>query len=161
MEIQALVDRAAIHDVLGQYATLVDAGRTDEIGAAVFTADAVEEHGYGIPASHGREEINAFLAQATSAHLARMHLLSILQTTVDGDTARTRTYYLALHWSDTGVPPAENTSDWISAGEYVDDWRREPEGWRISHRRRQDVGPSSLVLGRGAGHLYRMGDQDS
>jgi hypothetical protein len=50
--------------------------------------------------------------------------------TVDGDTARAISYIRAFHSSAPGQP----VQHWDFLGEYHDDLRQTPDGWRITQR---------------------------
>ena len=60
--------------------------------------------------------------------LTRMHFNGNITFKIDGDTARTETYLLALNSSDSGKML-------VRGNKYQDQWVRTEAGWRIKDRR--------------------------
>lgn len=149
-------DRQAIIDQLNRYAELVDERRPHDAAREVFTEDVVEDHGEGLPINRGRAALGTFLEQATAPFVGVMHFNSNFSIQIDGDTATSRTYYQAVLWSNHEGELGRRAADWMSAGVYLDEWRRTPEGWQISYRRRVNMGPSSVVMGQRPQHLVDM-----
>jgi hypothetical protein len=155
VDLQEFVDRQHILERLYKYCDLLDCGRPQDVAVEVFTDDVVEDHGEGLPVHHGAAALVEYLTKALEPFAGCMHLLTNHVISVDGDHATSTSYYLALHWfAQDGVGARE--ADWISAGRYVDSWRRTPQGWRVEARRRENVGPSSVVAGVRPDHLVAM-----
>jgi ketosteroid isomerase-like protein len=123
-----LVDRAAIADLLLEFARRLDAGEWEQY-AATFASDAVFE----LPWSerHGRAEIAA-AAEADLAHFAAvMHYSTNQVIEIDGDSARSRSYLIGIH-----VPDASDPGTHADAGGWYDcEYRRTEDGWRFTHVR--------------------------
>jgi ketosteroid isomerase-like protein len=120
-----LLDRMAISDLLIDFARRVDA--KDFAGyAANFTDDGVFE----LPWSRreGRADIAAG-AEADLAPFAALQHYSVNHVIeIDGDTATSRSYLLAIH-----VPDAADLSRHQDAGGWYDsEFRRTPDGWRFT-----------------------------
>jgi hypothetical protein len=153
--IDILWDHHEITKVLNDYAYLIDTGRFEEAAAAVFTPDAIEDHGFGSAIHHGRAEIAKFLRDALTPFEAAQHSLSNFMIEVDGDKASSRTYLQGYHWLKTDGP-AERAADYVAVGLYIDEWQRTAEGWRIKHRKRRALGRSPLGFGARPKHLLAM-----
>lgn len=149
-------DHRAITDKINLYATLIDGGQPREAVYQVFAADATEDHGEGLRPREGWEDIADLLEEAVAPFAGGMHLNTNVTITVDGDTARSHSYYLGVFWFQGAGDRSRAAADWVSAGRYDDVWRRFPDGWRITARRRSNVGLSSVVLGARPGHLLAM-----
>jgi ketosteroid isomerase-like protein len=120
-------DRLGIEDTLRRYATSIDAFDFAGVGA-VFTDDAVVEYG-GYPVMSGGGETAAFLQNHTKNTAWHQHMVTVADVQIDGDTARTITYFIAH-----AVPKADSESVRLSVGEYRDQLQRTADGWRISVR---------------------------
>jgi hypothetical protein len=151
-------DHRAITDKINLYAELIDTGRAREAVRQVFAEDAFEDHGEGIKPCRGWEEIGAMLERATEPFRGAIHLNTNIVIRLDGDTATSRSYYQAIFWFDEGEDDSRRLApaDWVSAGVYTDQWRRAADGWRITDRRRRNMGLSSVVLGGRPRHLLDM-----
>lgn len=142
-------DRLAILDVIARYAHAWD-DRDAETYADCYTDDAVFEAyiaDQGDPLIHW-ESRDAILKWATAAHgghlvgRATRHMPNgTVFDELTNETARTRTMLL-----ETVLRP-EDTRPWLTnTGVYEDEWRRTPDGWRLSkrvivHDRRQPARP--------------------
>jgi hypothetical protein len=145
----------AHHEIIGvlnDYADLIDTGRCAEVAAAVFTPDAIEDHGFGSAIHHGRAQITQFLSDALRPFEAAQHSLSNFMVKIDGDKASSRTYLQAYHWLKTDGP-TDRPADYVAVGVYIDEWQRTAEGWRISYRRRRGLGSSPVGVGVRPRHL--------
>ena len=155
-EVRELRDKDAIREVLDTYAFLLDSARWRDISTAVFTDDAVDHHSPAAGAEpRGRAEIHAFLDTTMGGHAGSQHLLGNSSITVDGNTARSRTYAACAHWGLAGPDPVP--ADFIVAAAYDDTWRRTPDGWRICERWVHTFGPHGLLTGSRAPGLPRLG----
>jgi ketosteroid isomerase-like protein len=128
-ELSRFVDERAIVEVTHRYCAALD-GRDWAALARCFTPDAVATYGR-VPGRHeGLPAIERVCRQAlepldVSQHLVASHLVDI-----SGDAARSRCYVRAQH-TRRGLDGGEN---FMVAGTYEDEWRRTPQGWRITSR---------------------------
>ena len=116
-------DRVRITDRLHVVAVLLDT--KDWPGfAATLTEDVV---------AYGRTGPADVVARVRS-HLdvcgATQHLLGNIRIEVDGDEARTRSYFRAFH---VGLGDRAGTT-YECLGEYRDEWRRGSSGWLLAGR---------------------------
>ena len=124
----AVADDRAIMNTLAAFPRIVDGKCWDKIGD-VFAADICFDYGDG----GEKQGLNALLDQFKKFHercSAMQHLLGSIQLEIEGDTAVTRAYVQARH---QGIDDKRNAI-FDTHGEYVDQWRRRPEGWRIVRR---------------------------
>jgi 3-phenylpropionate/cinnamic acid dioxygenase small subunit len=123
-ELQQLVDRAEISDLLAAYSTAIDT--QDWAGlAAVFTPDAECDYGtLGNP--HGPDEIAGLVSRTLTGLDATQHLVGNVVVHVDGDRATAECYLIAQH--------VRGDRHYLLGGRYSDRVVRTPQGWRIAHR---------------------------
>lgn len=128
-DIQALLDKQAIAEVLADYARGADRIDVDLL-TSVFHPDA--EADYGAMFTGTGHEFAAFLATVHPTMEAHHHQLGNMTIRVEGDRAGSETYVsVRLRTrSESGVP-----IDIASHGRYVDRWERREGRWRIAHRR--------------------------
>ncbi len=136
MAAAGLEDRLALRDLAEAYARCAD--RVDGPGlAALFMPDGVLRivtRGAETPprVRNGREEIATAIA-GLSRYVKTMHLVGNQYLEVDGDTATGETYCVAHHLlGDSG-----SQIDHVMMIRYLDQFRREPDGWRIAVRELQ------------------------
>lgn len=120
-------DHREITGVLDRYAEALDARRW-ELLSEVFVPDL--EFDFGEWTVSSREEAVATIRSYLDGCGPTQHLLGNYRIDVDGDTARSRVYVRAFH---VGIGAATGKT-YEMGGEYRDELRRTPEGWR-SHRR--------------------------
>nr|WP_271210927.1 nuclear transport factor 2 family protein [Rhodococcus wratislaviensis]GLK36548.1 hypothetical protein GCM10017611_34050 [Rhodococcus wratislaviensis] len=114
-------DRLRITDRLHVVAVLLDT--KDWPGfAATLTEDVVA---YG---RTGRADVVARVRSHLDVCGATQHLLGNIR--VDGDAARTRSYFRAFH---VGLGDRAGAT-YECLGEYRDEWRRGPSGWLLAGR---------------------------
>jgi uncharacterized protein (TIGR02246 family) len=94
LQLQWLVDRAQISDLLVEMARTLD-DRDGAGYAALFTEDGALE--LGEMRLQGREALAASVAQNLAGYGAVWHLSSNHAIEIDGDRARTRSYVLGAH----------------------------------------------------------------
>jgi len=121
-------DHWHISNLIAEYAELLNLGRVDEV-AALFR--------------HGRitADNNSDVYEGSEA-IARMYRESVvfpervpdtllftsnLQIHVDGDTATSKAYFMAVHQADAGI-------EVVLAGRYHDEFRRIDGTWWFHHR---------------------------
>lgn len=139
-------DTEMIWDLLVHYCYLVDTAQFSKVPAAIFTADAVDDHGFG--PIRGRDALREMFIGASAAVEATVHSLSNHTAVIDGDAAQSRCYVTAWHWSRTGedgdpVRPA----DFVMTGAYSDRLQRIDGKWLISHRVCHAMGPMGVCIG--------------
>lgn len=137
MNLDELLAREAIRDVIARYTMAGDRLKEDEF-VAVFTEDAIMESD-GVPTAdgfryEGRDQIRQWISRwrnrpegAAATHQAtfvRHHLSTSLIELTGAGTARARTYWVA----HTDIGPDH-------AGYYLDSFRKEAGAWLIAHRR--------------------------
>ena len=126
-QLQWLVDRAAISDLLTDYARALD-DKDWEGYAANYADDGVLAISPTI-AHTGRAGLAEFVAVSLGRYAGTHHISTNHAITIDGDSATTRSYLLAAH-----VLEAENPFRHADgAGWYRCKLRRTPDGWRFAH----------------------------
>ena len=132
-EIQYLIDRAAIHDLLTRYFQGLDRGDPEQVRSC-FTADVRAHYDKRTP-TRGIEALIDSLQNFNKLREETMkittHFMGNLNIgRLEGDVAETETNALALL-----VEPG-NGADLVAVRSlrYLDRMRREKSGWRISDR---------------------------
>ena len=113
--------------MLDRYADALDTRRW-ELLSEVFVPEVEFDFGEWTVAS--REEAVAIIRSYLEDCGPTQHLLGNYRIDVNGDAARSRVYVRAFH---VGIGEATGKT-YEMGGEYRDELRRTPEGWR-SHRR--------------------------
>jgi ketosteroid isomerase-like protein len=120
-QVQWLVDRALISDLLYSFARALD---TRDFATYVdnYAPDGVVElPGFSMQRSEMLERVPRSLARYSATH----HISSNHQITIAGDTAESRSYLQAVHVGAT------QTEHWDAGGWYDCTYRRTPEGWKF------------------------------
>lgn len=125
-QLQWLVDRAAIGDLLVDFARALD--ERDWAGyAANYALDGVLAISPTI-FHEGRAGLGEFVAASLSGYAGGTHHLTTNHAiSIDGDHATARAYLLAAHILDNPTRHADG------AGWYDMALRRTQEGWRLAH----------------------------
>jgi hypothetical protein len=128
LSLQEMSDRFEIQDLLVGYCYAVDDGDYDALDA-FFTADAEIDYSEMVGVKGSLTEIKAFLRASLGAVPVVQHAVLTTQYKIDGDTAETRTvcHNPMVVPGDDGEPQTIFFGLW-----YLHDFRRTPEGWRIS-----------------------------
>jgi len=132
----SIEDRFALRDVAEAYARAAD--RVDGPGlAALFMPEGVlriVRRGVDEPPAErvGREQIARAIG-GLSRYVKTMHVVANQYLEVDGDTATGETYCVAHHL----LGESGEQIDHVMMIRYLDQYRREPEGWRIAVRELQ------------------------
>jgi hypothetical protein len=122
-QLQWLVDRAQINDLLIEYARSVDAADFDAL-----TALFVEGGALVLPfARLAREEIEPGSVVALGPYWKTHHMGSNYAIEVDGDRATSHSYFQAVHIHDESNPGAHGDL----GGWYDNTYVRIAEGWRF------------------------------
>lgn len=128
MDYSNISDDRAIMNTLAAFPRIVDGKQWERIGD-VFAADITFDYGDG----GEKYGVDALLEQFRTFHercSAMQHLLGSIQLEIDGDTAISRAYVQARHQGKDD----NSGAIFDTHGEYVDQWQRRPEGWRIVRR---------------------------
>ena len=126
-EVQLLVDKQAIHEVVLRYCRGVD--RLDlALVRSCYHADGVDHH-TGFTGS--ADDYVAWIDVGLRRFSGTMHLIGNHLSDVQGGTAYAETYGTAHHW---GEPLADPTLNFTSAFRYVDRFERRDGQWRIAER---------------------------
>lgn len=133
-EVDDLLDRQAIADLLARYCQTLDEYDLDAM-AATFTEDAVTDYGEGRGGRvEGREAIRARIAAGQAEFRRTAHVLGQSLVEIEGHRAEGVTYVTAWHeWQD-GRQAALRLR-------YVDVFRRDQgRRWSIAERRVEAMG---------------------
>jgi len=125
--LQTLLDAHAIRETLACFARILDSKRWDAL-EDVFAADL--NFNYGEGEQQGVDALRAQVRRYLDACGNTQHLLGSISIDVDGDRAVSRSYVQARH---QGFGDRANLF-FDANGEYIDQWTRCPQGWRISRR---------------------------
>jgi ketosteroid isomerase-like protein len=139
-EVQALLDKNEITELLTRYLRAIDRGDIATLRAS-YLPDATEEHG-GLYAGPAQGYIDTIEAALTNPRAVGTHTLTNVLIDLYGDQARSEHYVLAL----TRLKADGVVSDSLVATRIVDDLRRQDGRWGIARRRLRfdwvhDIGP--------------------
>ncbi len=141
-DLERLLDRQAIVDLLHTYCRNIDLGQADA-AFSLFTEDCAADYGPSLGgAVRGREALRRALgAAATGPIIATRHMVSNIEVVFEtDDLARGTTYLYAWHRFADGHP------DGHIYGQYHDVFVRTDDGWRIAERRLEVAGESGFPL---------------
>lgn len=126
--IQLLLDRADISQVIHTYATAIDS-RDWELLATCFTEDLEADFRSfgGREVVKGRDTWVAAIKSTIQGLDATQHLTANHVITVDGDTATLVAYLQAVHRLDS----ARSDPEYTIGGYYTCDMVRTAQGWRM------------------------------
>lgn len=124
----ALLDEREIVRGLSRFARVLDTKQWDRLGD-VFAQDIAFDYGTGRE-EQGMAALTDNMRRFLDLCGGTQHLLGSIVVDVEGDRATSRAYVQARHQrrDDSGGPIYD------SNGEYVDQWERRAEGWRIVRR---------------------------
>jgi hypothetical protein len=126
-QVQALLDKQAIHEVVLRYCRGVD--RLDlPLVRSCYHSDGVDHH-TGFTGS--ADDYVAWIDGGLRRFTGTMHLIGNHLCELQGETAHAETYGTAHHW---GEPPGDPTVNFTSAFRYVDRFERRDGQWRIAER---------------------------
>ncbi|MFD5648735.1 nuclear transport factor 2 family protein [Streptomyces sp. NPDC127039] len=124
-QLQWLVDRAAIGDLLVEFARALDE-QDWEAYVALYVPEGVMSPTESVRLE-GHEQLRRVGgAQQLGRYRGTWHLSSNHAIHIDGDTARTRSYLLGVH-----MPGEDTFRHADGAGWYDCTLRRTPDGWRF------------------------------
>lgn len=128
MDLQGLLDQHEITIGLGRFARILDGREWDAVGD-VFADDVTFNYGDNSEQS-GIAAMTAQFRRFLDVCGPSQHLLGSIQVTVSGDKGTSRAYIQARHQGAAGKAHLFLDSN----GEYIDQWERRPQGWRIVRR---------------------------
>lgn len=135
MSLQLLMDERAIRQTYIRYCEIVDAKTFDALDE-VFTAEATGDYSQALGPGVISPD-RASLIASMHANLGPQsncgpthHNVGNFRIAVDGDTARAKVHYYAVHLGQGDFPGALY-SMW---GQYDDELVRTPQGWRVRAR---------------------------
>lgn len=128
MDLNTVIDRIAVTDVLTRYATACDS-RNWALLDDVFTPDV--EANYGGPnVFNNRKAVVEMIRSMLGGCGPTQHMLSNYRIMIEGDTADSVCSVRAFH---AGIGQAKGKT-FVVWGEYRDRLIRTPVGWRIAKR---------------------------
>lgn len=126
--LQVLLDEREITRGLGRFARILDQKDWDAVGD-VFAQDVSFDYGTGGD-RHGLAALLDNFRCFLDVCGGTQHLIGSIMVDVEGDRAVSRSYVQARH---QGIGEKAHLF-FDSNGEYIDQWERRPEGWRIVRR---------------------------
>lgn len=125
--LEGLLDKAEITEAIHAYCYHFDRAEAGEV-LSLFTADAVVDYGPDVPTMTGLAEISPMIERGLADFFAATsHHVSNITIRFDGpDAASSVCYLYAWHRYRDG---RANSELW---GQYHHDFRRTPEGWKMS-----------------------------
>jgi uncharacterized protein (TIGR02246 family) len=132
-ELQELLDRAVVRNLVEACASLADQGEPERV-AGLFTADAkfivnLTPGGAATDIRHGRSEI-AEAMSALSRYWSTTHIIANVQLEITGDTAAGQIGCIAHHIEG----PEGERRDRVLYLRYTDGYVRAEGTWRIRQR---------------------------
>ena len=128
-DLQALLDRQAIVDVVLRYCRGID--RLDlDLVRSCYHPDATDEHGTFLGT---RDEYVDWVAGILTRFTGTMHVVAnqLIEVDGDADAAHCETYGVAYHW---GEPLDDARRNFTTGFRYVDRFARRDGEWRIARR---------------------------
>ena len=122
-----LLVKQEISDAMMRYCRGIDRHDEDLI-RSVYHEDAYDDHGFGGGAPAW--DMAKAYGQPSSVYKAAQHFIGNLLVEVDGETAASETYFIALQRFEHD----EMDYDFVIAGRYLDRWERRDEVFKISRR---------------------------
>jgi hypothetical protein len=152
-------DLVAIENVIIDSQYLIDTGEAHRLADEIFateTGDVVPEADFGFTTWRGTEAIRAGFHSSLARFESCMHVVTNLRIDLDGDRAGARYYVQGWHWVKGEGPAQPRNADFLVLGVMQDRLVRQPDGWRIAHRRLNGVGPD-VAVGRLPDFLAGLG----
>ena len=145
MDIQVLLDERDIARGLAVFARILDEKRWQDL-ALVFASDITFDYGTGEEQA-GMAALHTNMTRYLMVCGNTQHLIGSILVDVDGDRAVSRAYVQARHQGTAG----SEGSIFDTNGEYIDQWERRSEGWRIVRRdaRWACMSGNAAVIGMG------------
>ena len=128
MDLQTLLDERAIAHRLGRFARILDQREWDAVHE-VFAADVTFNYGDGREQS-GIAAMTRQFRDFLGGCGPSQHLLGSIVIVATGDRGTSNAYVQARHQGKDGKEHLRLDSN----GEYINQWERRAEGWRIVRR---------------------------
>jgi SnoaL-like domain len=130
-EASRLVVRQACAELVGAFAFLVDHQRYDEL-CELFTRDCV----FSRPGVllNGRQELLSFMQARPATAVSRHFCSAPFMERVSADEA-VAVSYLAFYEGEPAEAGPARVNEITAFAEYHDEFKRTPNGWRISQRK--------------------------
>jgi len=129
-QVQLLIDRLEIDDLLTRYTVALDTRQWDLLDT-VFTPAATIDYTSSEGIKGRFPEIKVWLEKALTTFTSCQHLLGNRQIELDGDHGTGRTYFFNPNTLTDGAGAATML---FVGGFYLDKFVRTAEGWRIEDR---------------------------
>lgn len=126
-DLQYLIDRQEISDLLTRYAAAVDQKDWDAY-RAIFTPDATIDYSAVGGASGSLDEVVTFLAESMVLFSASQHLIANEEVSIDGDSATVRAMF--FNPMQFAAPEGETGAFFTLGGWYNHELTRTADGWR-------------------------------
>ncbi|HEX3898929.1 MAG TPA: nuclear transport factor 2 family protein [Mycobacteriales bacterium] len=129
-DLQAVVDRLEIQDLISRYPVFVDDKQLDSLDG-LFTADArLDFTSFGGPQA-GLGEVKEFLTASLGMFASTQHMMGLPMITLNGDTATAKT---SCHNPMVMEGPDGKRQAWLIGLWYDDEFAKSADGWRIASR---------------------------
>ncbi len=132
-QLDALLDKQAIHELIMAYCNAADRHDHDKM-RALYHPDAIDDHGHFAkgPAMDFIDRLPQIQAPMAILH----HNVTTVNLKLDGDRAEGEVYIIAFHQVRS---PGENNgedvlSDVLIGGRYFDRYEKRDGAWKFSHR---------------------------
>ena len=130
MSIDEISDRIQIDDLLTRYTVAIDTKDWDLLDTC-FTPDAQVDYTTSGGVKGPYPEVREWLAKALAAFSMTQHFISNTVVTIEGDTAKSRTYVI----NPMGVTRPDGSLHIFTVGAYYNDKLvHTDDGWRIAER---------------------------
>jgi len=126
-QLQALVDKQEIHELLMRYCRGVDRCDRDLI-AATYHPDATVDHGFFRASGADAPDIILELVRHSSG--GGMHMIGNELVELDGNTAYCESYFITFESFESG----SSVSTYLRGARYVDRMERRNGEWKIANR---------------------------
>jgi len=123
MDLQVVLDKIEIQELLYRYARAVDSKDWD-LYRSVFTPDASLDYSSAGAAVGSRDEVAAWLEQGLSVVPMTQHYVTNIEIDLDGDRAEVR----AMFYNPMQLPGMAELS--FCGGSYHHGLVRTPDGWK-------------------------------
>ncbi|WP_211242700.1 nuclear transport factor 2 family protein [Sinimarinibacterium sp. CAU 1509] len=132
-QLDALLDKQAIHELVMAYCNAADRHDQDKM-RALYHEDAIDEHGHFAkgPAMEFIDKLPQIQAPMAILH----HNVTTVNLKLDGDKAEGEVYIIAFHQVRTPATDdaPESLLDVLIGGRYFDKYEKRDGVWKFSHR---------------------------
>jgi len=142
MNVQYLIDRREIEDLLIDYCNAIDQHEWDALDDIFAVNAEIDYTALGGP-KNNLPEIKIFLDSSLPNFKHKQHIISNMQIKIMGDTATGRTCCI----NPMGLPEPDGVRNLVFWLWYVDEFVRTENGWRIKKRREEFSHADNLPAG--------------